>query len=480
MLFTKKDKAGDRTEEGILEEAEDTEVEENVLEEESDDTEDDMSQESEISEGFILEKSDDGDNGAVFERDENPIRDTSDDINVYEIDDSNCLWNYVNKISIQGRLYFSEKLKVDETNFTKNMPEDRPKIRVASFNLLIQKSTKNGIKKHWIFIKTYNNKLIEWLQKQSCGTWIRVEGRLESARRNTYVNATSITAFSEAHMQAIFSEERSESAVDWKEAEKVLAETGGGINNDEARSKMRQIKNQVRTMETQANTMAMEDEDIDEPQAMVMAGEELKPEEIEEIRKNTSRFIIYNEDDDEGFDDLKPTAHDDDDDDDEDEDEDDDDFEDDDEDEAEEDQRKGIVRPEDAGYMGMPGHHMPEFPGTPDKTGEAERLIMQERMDSVRRRERELAERERMISEKEERVIRQREAARTEHAAWEGSRDIFADETEEKYPPIPVRPRPVLRERPVIIQDDQPRILRGLKLVQKAKNDKKPFKSRFD
>lgn len=478
MLFTKKDKAGDRTEEGILEEAEDTEVEEDVLEEESDDTADDMSQESEISEGFILEKSDDGDNGAVFERDENPIRDTSDDINVYEIDDSNCLWNYVNKISIQGRLYFSEKLKVDETNFTKNMPEDRPKIRVASFNLLIQKSTKNGIKKHWIFIKTYNNKLIEWLQKQSCGTWIRVEGRLESARRNTYVNATSITAFSEAHMQAIFSEERSESAVDWKEAEKVLAETGGGINNDEARSKMRQIKNQVRTMETQANTMAMEDEDLDEPQAMVMAGEELKPEEIEEIRKNTSRFIIYNEDDDEGFDDLKPTAHDDDDDDDED--EDDDDFEDDDEDEAEEDQRKGIVRPEDAGYMGMPGHHMPEFPGTPDKTGEAERLIMQERMDSVRRRERELAERERMISEKEERVIRQREAARTEHAAGEGSRDIFADETEEKYPPIPVRPRPVLRERPVIIQEDQPRILRGLKLVQKAKNDRKPFKSRFD
>lgn len=478
MLFTKKDKAGDRTEEGILEEAEDTEVEEDVLEEESDDTEDDMSQESEISEGFILEKSDDGDNGAVFERDENPIRDTSDDINVYEIDDSNCLWNYVNKISIQGRLYFSEKLKVDETNFTKNMPEDRPKIRVASFNLLIQKSTKNGIKKHWIFIKTYNNKLIEWLQKQSCGTWIRVEGRLESARRNTYVNATSITAFSEAHMQAIFSEERSESAVDWKEAEKVLAETGGGINNDEARSKMRQIKNQVRTMETQANTMAMEDEDLDEPQAMVMAGEELKPEEIEEIRKNTSRFIIYNEDDDEGFDDLKPTAHDDDDDDDED--EDDDDFEDDDEDEAEEDQRKGIVRPEDAGYMGMPGHHIPEFPGTPDKTGEAERLIMQERMDSVRRRERELAERERMISEKEERVIRQREAARTEHAAGEGSRDIFADETEEKYPPIPVRPRSILRERPVIIQDDQPRILRGLKLVQKAKNDKKPFKSRFD
>ncbi len=478
MLFTKKDKAGDRTEEGILEEAEDTEVEENVLEEESDDTEDDMSQESEISEGFILEKSDDGDNGAVFERDENPIRDTSDDINVYEIDDSNCLWNYVNKISIQGRLYFSEKLKVDETNFTKNMPEDRPKIRVASFNLLIQKSTKNGIKKHWIFIKTYNNKLIEWLQKQRCGTWIRVEGRLESARRNTYVNATSITAFSEAHMQAIFSEERSESAVDWKEAEKVLAETGGGINNDEARSKMRQIKNQVRTMETQANTMAMEDEDLDEPQAMVMAGEELKPEEIEEIRKNTSRFIIYNEDDDEGFDDLKPTAHDDDDDDDED--EDDADFEDDDEDEAEEDQRKGIVRPEDAGYMGMPGHHMPEFPGIPDKTGEAERLIMQERMDSVRRRERELAERERMIREEEERVIRQREAARTEHAAGEGSRDIFADETEEKYPPIPVRPRPVLRERPVIIQDDQPRILLGLKIVQKAKNDIKPFKSRFD
>lgn len=477
MLFTKKDKAGDQTEEGILEEAEDTETQEDVFEDGSGDTEDGVSQESEISEGFILEKSDDGDNGAVFERDENPIRDTSDDINVYEIDDSNCLWNYVNKISIQGRLYFSEKLKVDETNFTKNLPEDRPKIRVASFNLLIQKSTKNGIKKHWIFIKTYNNKLIEWLQKQSCGTWIRVEGRLESARRNTYVNATSITAFSEAHMQAIFSEERSESAVDWKEAEKVLAETGGGINNDEARSKMRQIKNQVRTMETQANTMAMEDEDLDEPQAMVMAGEELKPEEIEEIRRNTSRFIIYNEDDDEGFDDLKPTAHDDDDDD---EDEDDDDFEDEDEDEAEEDQRKGIVRPEDAGYMGMPGHHMPEFPGVPDKTGEAERLIMQERMDSVRRRERELAERERMIREKEERVFRQREAAMTEHAAGEGSRDIFADESEEKYPPIPVKPRPVLRERPVIIQDDQPRILRGLKLVQKAKNDRKPFKSRFD
>ena len=479
MLFTKKDKAGDRTEESILEEAEDTEAEEDVLEEESDDTEDDISQESEISEGFILEKSEDGDDGTVFVRDENPIRDTSDDINVYEIDDSNCLWNYVNKISIQGRLYFSEKLKVDETNFTKNLPEDRPKIRVASFNLLIQKSTKNGIKKHWIFIKTYNNKLIEWLQQQSCGTWIRVEGRLESARRNTYVNATSITAFSEAHMQAIFSEERSESAVDWKEAEKVLAETGGGINNDEARSKMRQRKNQVRTMETQANTMAMEDEDLDEPQAMVMAGEELKPEEIEEIRRNTSRFIIYSEDDDEGFDDLKPTAHDDDDDD-EDEDEDDDDFEDEDEDEAEEDQREGIARPEDAGYMGMPGHHMPEFPGAPDKTGEAERLIMQERMDSVRRRERELAERERMIREKEERVIRQREAVMTEHAAGEGSRDIFADESEEKYPPIPVKPRPVMRDRPVIIQDDQPRILKGLRPVKKNREEKKMFKSRFD
>lgn len=477
MLFTKKDKAGDRTEESILEEAEDTEAEEDVLEEESDDTEDDISQESEISEGFILEKSEDGDDGTVFVRDENPIRDTSDDINVYEIDDSNCLWNYVNKISIQGRLYFSEKLKVDETNFTKNLPEDRPKIRVASFNLLIQKSTKNGIKKHWIFIKTYNNKLIEWLQQQSCGTWIRVEGRLESARRNTYVNATSITAFSEAHMQAIFSEERSESAVDWKEAEKVLAESGGGINNDEARSKMRQIKNQVRTMETQANTMAMEDEDLDEPQAMVMAGEELKPEEIEEIRKNTSRFIIYSEDDDEGFDDLKPTAHDDDDDD---EDEDDDDFEDEDEDEAEEDQREGIARPEDVGYMDMPGHHMPEFPGAPDKTGEAERLIMQERMDSVRRRERELAERERMIREKEERVIRQREAAMIEHASRSEPKDIFTDDSEEKYPPIPVKPRPVMRERPDAVQDDQPRILKGLRPVKKNREEKKIFKSRFD
>ena len=42
------------------------------------------------------------------------------------------------------------------------------------------------------------------------------------------MNATSITAFSEAHMQAIFSEERSESAVDWKEAEKYLPRQAAG------------------------------------------------------------------------------------------------------------------------------------------------------------------------------------------------------------------------------------------------------------
>ena len=123
---------------------------------------------------------------------------------------------------------------------------------------------------------------------------------------------------------------------------------------------------------------------------------------------------------------------------------------------------------------------MPEFPGIPDRDRDTEKLIMQERMDSVKRREKELAERERMILEEEERVARNREIARREYISRSEPKDIFTDDSEEKYPPIPVKPRPVMRERPVIIQDDQPRILRGLKLVQKAKNDRKPFKSRFD
>ena len=227
MLFTKKEKfAAENTEPG----EEGSVIEETEAEEEEGAS--GSEEETLDSDGFILES------GDGTEEDEKAAETRqSDEINVYEIDDSNCLWNYVNKISIQGRLYYSGELKVDETNFTKNLPEDRPKIRVASFNLLIQKSTKNGIKKHWIFIKTYNSRLIEWLQTQRCGTWIRVEGRLESARRNTYVNATSITAFSESHMQAIFGDGRHESVMDWKEADKVLGESGGGQNSDEARSR---------------------------------------------------------------------------------------------------------------------------------------------------------------------------------------------------------------------------------------------------
>lgn len=467
MLFTKKEKfAAENT---------DTDEEVSVIEEEGTDEEISGSEEDTLdSDGFILESGD----GTEEEEKAAEARQT-DEINVYEIDDSNCLWNYVNKISVQGRLYYSGELKVDETNFTKNLPEDRPKIRVASFNLLIQKSTKNGIKKHWIFIKTYNSRLIEWLQTQRCGTWIRVEGRLESARRNTYVNATSITAFSESHMQAIFGDGRHESVMDWKEADKVLGESGGGQNSDEARSRMKQIKNQVRTMESQANTISMEEEDDSEsPSAVVMAGEELKPEEIEEIRRNTSRFLIY--DDDEGFDDLKPVKDDDDNSDDDD--DDDDDLDDEDEDLAD-DMDTGSRGRSMYGEGPRSGSYDLGYPGQKDiisDSEKAEKEVMRERMENMQRRERELAERERMIREKEERVIRQREAAMTEHAAGEGSRDIFADESEEKYPPIPVKPRPVMRERPVIIQDDQPRILRGLKLVQKAKNDRKPFKSRFD
>lgn len=469
MLFTKKEKFA----------AEDTESNEEVSLIEETDTEEEGASDSIAetldSDGFVLES------GDGTEEDEKAAETRqSDEINVYEIDDSNCLWNYVNKISIQGRLYYSGELKVDETNFTKNLSSDRPKIRVASFNLLIQKSTKNGIKKHWIFIKTYNSRLIEWLQTQRCGTWIRVEGRLESARRNTYVNATSITAFSESHMQAIFGDGRHESVMDWKEADKVLADSGGGQNSDEARSRMKQIKNQVRTMESQANTISMEEEDDSEsPSAVVMAGEELKPDEIEEIRRNTSRFLIYN--DDEGFDDLRPSRDEADDDDDDDDLDDDDDDDDDMDDDTLEEESGGIKERGHSGYAPGEGFEK-RYDGSPEQKRprtDPEKEVMRERMENMQRREHELAERERFLREEAERISALAASAKQDRESRE---DIFSsDSRDERYPPIPVKLRPAARERVASDEGDVPRIIKGLRPVKKSKpEDKnKGFKSRF-
>lgn len=196
---------------------------------------------------------------------------------VFEDDELQYLWCYVNQVSLQGRLYFKDEIKIDDTTISN---------RVASFNLLIKKKTKNGVKRHRIYVKTYNKDIIEWLTNQEVGTWVKVEGRLEAASNKTYVNATSITAFSEERMKAIFENVDGETPnVDWKDYDK----SNESEINKTALKKLQKIKQQTHQLAVSSNSVYVDDEDT--PVTASAARGSLTQEDIDEITTKTKDLI---------------------------------------------------------------------------------------------------------------------------------------------------------------------------------------------
>lgn len=195
---------------------------------------------------------------------------------IFEDDELQYLWCYVNQVSLQGRLYFKDEIKVDDTTISN---------KVASFNLLIKKKTKNGVKRHRIYVKTYNKDIIEWLTHQEVGTWVKVEGRLEAASNKTYVNATSITSFSEERIKAIFEMDDVAPNVDWTDYDKTVEPE----INKKAMQKLKQIKQQTRQLAANANSVYVDDEDS--PVAASAARGALTEDDIAEITTKTKNLV---------------------------------------------------------------------------------------------------------------------------------------------------------------------------------------------
>ena len=199
---------------------------------------------------------------------------------IFNDDEKQYLWCYVNQVSLQGRLYFKDEIKIDDTTISN---------RVASFNLLIKKNTKNGVKRHRIYVKTYNKDIIEWLMQQEVGTWVKVEGRLEAASNKTYVNATSITAFSEERMKAIFENYKNDEYelpnVDWRDYDK----RNEPELNKKAIQKLKQLRHQARQLTVNTNSVYVTDDDT--PVAAAASSGSLTEDDISEITAKTRDLV---------------------------------------------------------------------------------------------------------------------------------------------------------------------------------------------
>lgn len=214
------------------------------------------------------------------EREEESKSEEERALEIFNDDELQNLWCYVNQVSLQGRLYFRNEIKIDDTTISN---------KVASFNLLIKKKTKNGVKRHRIYVKTYNKEIIEWLSEQKVGTWVKVEGRLEAASSKTYVNATSITAFSDERIKAIFAgfADASTQNVDWKDFDKNRA--ADPELNKEALRKLKEIKQQTRRIAMGSNCVYIDEED--KPVTAAASKESLSEEDLMDIAALTQELV---------------------------------------------------------------------------------------------------------------------------------------------------------------------------------------------
>lgn len=207
---------------------------------------------------------------------EEDIKDTLDLI--MNEDESDHLWCYSNSVTVTGRLYFKDHIKVDDTTISN---------QVASFNLLIKKKKKNGIKAHRIYVKTYNKNVIEWLQDQKVGTWVRVEGHLEAVSSKTYINAMSIQAFTEEHLRAAFGEKEED-----RDMPLTFPEAGQSENNRLTIQKLKQIKSQAKTISMVSDKVIIDPEDGEDEAIATAVGVKLSPKEIESLSNMANSLLI--------------------------------------------------------------------------------------------------------------------------------------------------------------------------------------------
>lgn len=216
-----------------------------------------------------------------LEEEEDPKSEEERALEIFNDDELQNLWCYVNQVSLQGRLYFRNEIKIDDTTISN---------KVASFNLLIKKKTKNGVKRHRIYVKTYNKEIIEWLTEQKVGTWVKVEGRLEAASSKTYVNATSITAFSDERIKAIFEGfnevDSATQNVDWKDFDKNRADPE---INKEALRKLKEIKQQTRKIAMNSNCVYIEEDD--KPVTAAASKESLSEKDLMDLAALTQELV---------------------------------------------------------------------------------------------------------------------------------------------------------------------------------------------
>lgn len=110
--------------------------------------------------------------------------------------DEMCLDSFRNNIQIQGRLYFKGHMKIyDNPNFT---------TRRAHYNILVKRKTKNGIRKHLIYARSFGDEIVEKLSKLKLGAWIRATGNIEAYKGQNYIKVVMVEEISKEQLKAMY------------------------------------------------------------------------------------------------------------------------------------------------------------------------------------------------------------------------------------------------------------------------------------
>lgn len=110
--------------------------------------------------------------------------------------DEVCLDSFRNSVTLQGRVYFKGHMKVfDNTKFS---------TKRAHYNILIKRKTKNGIRGHLIYARSFGDAIVDRLQKLRLGAWIRVTGNVEAYKGQNYIKVSSFEEVSKEQLSAMY------------------------------------------------------------------------------------------------------------------------------------------------------------------------------------------------------------------------------------------------------------------------------------
>ncbi len=112
--------------------------------------------------------------------------------------DEVCLDAFRNSVTLQGRIYYKNRMKVfDNTKFS---------TKRAHYNILIKRKTKNGIRGHLIYARSFGDEITERLAKLRLGTWIRVTGNVEAYKGQNYIKVSSFEEVSPEQLKSMYGE----------------------------------------------------------------------------------------------------------------------------------------------------------------------------------------------------------------------------------------------------------------------------------